>query len=398
MTRRFLWLYRLYAAAAMGALAGIFNEGATPRPDLFNLAWVALYLASIPYVLTDLARGISHKGWLVYALAAFVALSPLWSELPLQSLKFSMAMALNLLFSVAVGHRMTLAEIERETALMIVGLLMVSLVMVGIGLDRAFYKDTLERPTVLGVAMVQGIFSHKNFLGVYAALGLVLTIEALRGPLRWGGVVLCFWGVLASGAATGIGAMGAGLLALGIVRAGKDQKRGLVLVGPALAALVIAATLALVHRADILAAFGRDLTLTGRTDLWAWALWFFEQKPLIGWGYGGIFAESGPGPSDIFFDGGYRAPHFHSGYLQVLAETGVIGLGAILAITLGGLLTLARQGQSGFLAGLVLLLAVMPAINLLLRFNDLATILIVAAFVAGGARGSRGRRKAESHA
>ena len=70
VTPGFLWLFRFYAAAAMGALAGIFNEGQTPRPDLFNLFWMGLYLASLPYILADLVRGVSKRGWLVYGLAA----------------------------------------------------------------------------------------------------------------------------------------------------------------------------------------------------------------------------------------------------------------------------------------------------------------------------------------
>ncbi len=384
MTRGFLWLFRFYAAAAMGALAGIFNEGPTPRPDLFNLFWVILYLASLPYILADFVRGISKRGWLVCGLAAYIALAPMWSELPLQSLKFATAIALNILFAVSIAQRMSLAEFERQTALVILALLAISLVMVGLGVESSLYRDSLRRTTIFGGEMVQGIFSHKNFLGVYAALGLVLSLAALRGPVRWGAVALCAWGVFASGAATGLAAMSVGLSALGLISLGKTQRRRLVLYGPIVAALVIAAVAASAYQSEILAALGRDDNLTGRTDLWAWAIWFFEQRPLIGWGYGGIFAESGPGPSDIFFEGGYVAPHFHSGYLQVLAETGIVGFLATLAICLGALVNQARRGQAGLLAGLVLLLAVMPAINLLLRFNDLATILIVVAFVAEG--------------
>ncbi len=398
MTRGFLWIFRAYAAAAMGALAGIFNEGATPRPDLFNLSWAALYLASLPYILADLARGVPKRGWLAYGLAAFVALSPLWSELPLQSLKFATAMALNILFAVSIAQRMRVDEIEKQTALVILALLSVSFVMVGLGVEKSFYRDTLERLTIFGGDMVQGIFPHKNFLGVYAALGLVLTLAAVSGPLRWGGVALGIWGVLASGAATGLAALVAGLLALCLIKIGNTQRRRLVLYGPALAALVIVGTVGSVYQTEIFAALGRDDNLTGRTDLWAWAIWFFEQKPIIGWGYGGIFAENGPGPSDIFFDGGYVAPHFHSGYLQVLAETGIIGFGLTIAVCVGALVALARQRQAGLLAGLFLLLAVMPAINLLLRFNDLATILIVAAFVAGSRTGLAEARERLGHA
>lgn len=384
MTTGFLWLFRFYAAAAMGALAGIFNESQTPRPDLFNLFWMALYLASLPYILADLVRGVSKRGWFVYGLAAYIALSPFWSELPLQSLKFATAIALNHLFAVSVAQRMSPAEFEKQTTLVILALLAISLVMVGLGVESSFYRDSLQRTTILGGEMVQGIFSHKNFLGVYAALGLVLSLTALRGPMRWAAAALCVWGVLASGAATGLAAMSVGLAMLGLISLGKTQRRRLVLYGPTLAALVIAAVAATTYRSELLAALGRDDNLTGRTDLWAWAIWFFEQRPLIGWGYGGIFAESGPGPSDIFFDGGYVAPHFHSGYLQVLAETGIIGFLATFAVCLGAVVNQARRGQAGLLAGLVLLLAVMPAINLLLRFNDLATILIVVAFAVKG--------------
>jgi exopolysaccharide production protein ExoQ len=394
MSRGFLWIYRLYAAAAMGALAEIFNEGTSPRPDLFNVGWVDLYLASLPYILADLARGMTGRGWLAYGLAAYVALAPLWSELPLQSLKFATAMALNILFAVSVALRMTLNDVEKQTALVVLALLSVSLVMVGLGVEKSIYRDELERLTILGGQMVQGIFSHKNFLGVYAALGLVLTLAGLRGPLRWGGAALCLWGVLASGAATGLAALVAGVVVFGLVRVGKTQRWRLVLYGPAFAAFAIVATFAFNNQAEILAALGRDDNFTGRTNLWAWAIWFFEQKPLIGWGYGGIFAENAPGPSDIFYDGGYTAPHFHSGYLQVLAETGAIGFAATIVFCLGALTALARRGQAGLFAGLILLLAVMPAINLLLRFNDLATILIVTAFVAGGRNESAETRDA----
>lgn len=63
---------------------------------------------------------------------------------------------------------------------------------------------------------------------------------------------------------------------------------------------------------------GRDATLTGRTDIWAGVLPFFEQEPFLGSGFGVFWT-----PQMITSQ---QIGEAHNGYLEVLLHLGAIGL------------------------------------------------------------------------
>ena len=53
--------------------------------------------------------------------------------------------------------------------------------------------------------------------------------------------------------------------------------------------------LGLWYNADfLLSFFGKDATLTGRTDLWLAILDLIKQKPLLGWGYMATWVPTDP--------------------------------------------------------------------------------------------------------
>lgn len=63
---------------------------------------------------------------------------------------------------------------------------------------------------------------------------------------------------------------------------------------------------------------GRDTTLTGRTDIWAGLVPVAMQHPVLGAGFGGFWTDE-----TVRL---YIVNEAHNGYLDVLLETGVIGL------------------------------------------------------------------------
>ena len=73
-------------------------------------------------------------------------------------------------------------------------------------------------------------------------------------------------------------------------------------------------------------AFG-DPTLTGRDNIWHFALDRFKQSPILGVGYGALW-QTGPSVIQRLF--GYNAFPFinqaHNGYIDILAQLGVAGL------------------------------------------------------------------------
>lgn len=80
---------------------------------------------------------------------------------------------------------------------------------------------------------------------------------------------------------------------------------------------------------SILAVFGKDLTLTGRTEFWPDVVDFINKKPLTGYGVGG-FWQLWRGPQSpsysIINPDGFKPPNGHNGFLDLSLETGWTGL------------------------------------------------------------------------
>ena len=74
---------------------------------------------------------------------------------------------------------------------------------------------------------------------------------------------------------------------------------------------------------------GKDMTLTGRTYIWAQVVDAINKYPLFGYGYGGFWQEW-RGPNDPSFNvrtpNGYKPPHSHNGFLDIGLNFGWIGL------------------------------------------------------------------------
>ncbi|TVP44946.1 MAG: O-antigen ligase domain-containing protein [Halomonas sp.] len=136
--------------------------------------------------------------------------------------------------------------------------------------------------------------------------------------------------------------------------------------------------------AEILAALGRDPTLTGRTQLWGWGIDVALQKPWLGWGYqaymGSEHAQAYALTIPRFVN--YDVPHFHNAYIQILVELGFLGFLFYFftyMVVVGRLYILSayRQymGLLPLLAILTLLLISSFFINTFFQYNDFSTIL-----------------------
>jgi len=91
---------------------------------------------------------------------------------------------------------------------------------------------------------------------------------------------------------------------------------------------------------DILTFLFGDPTFTGRTLVWSFTTEMIEKRPLLGWGYQ-AFWLSGPEAASVREGPGWVAlmPHAHNGYLDILLETGWLGLsigaGLLVAVAFG---------------------------------------------------------------
>ena len=392
VSRQFVWYTRLYFASLMGLWGNLYHKSGLGLGVLYNPTWVLLYAISLLYLVpVMMRRAIPLRHWSVLYFACFIGLSPLWSELPVQSAVYSLGLIANMLFALVLSLKMSRISIIMNVRWALNAMLLTGLILFFVGYPGAIYFDGLSRSNSFGTQMMQGMFTHKNYLSVYAAVAFALNYFTQSGKARAFWLTIASVNVLLAGSTTGLTTLL--LVGLLIVILNITHSKNLNPFLPVILGLIlIVGIIITTNLTGFLEALGRDPTLTGRTELWAWAIYFFIQKPLIGWGYGGIFADGGGGPANIFNHSGYIAPHFHNGFLQVLAETGLFGGGFMFVIVVFGLITTVRYGrktelatslrtETGLLVSLMALFSVMFAINILMRYNDLTFVLIMLAFL-----------------
>ncbi|WP_118138612.1 O-antigen ligase [Oceanicella sp. SM1341] len=318
-------------------------------------------------------------------LMALPFVSVLWSISPSVSLR----RAVGLLASMLLGYLLAMRFGPRQL-LVLVGL------VAGLCLAASLLLAALapELGRMPAETALRGAFTHKNGLGRMACLGAMLAAALLLDPdraLRRGGLLLlgpALACLVLSQSATALLSAG---MALGLagVYALLARWRGLARILLVLVVVqVVAALLAWLSFSLVpfLEAIGKDATLTGRIPLW------HELAPEIlarfwtGYGYEAFWTPGNEALWRIWAAVGWAAPNAHSGWREVFLSFGLPGV-ALLALALlrglrqGAALHCARPEEGwlwlNVLPGMVL------SINLtessLLIQNDLLWILLTAA-------------------
>ena len=183
----------------------------------------------------------------------------------------------------------------------------------------------------------RGIFNHKNSLGKAAAITLIVggglfAANILRTYWLVPVVVVTFVCLVMSGSATALATAAVGSLVLAtallIVRMRVIRQQGLWLL---LALIALLAIGGYASTGLIAAALGRDLTFTGRTEIWQQFLYFADQRPWTGWGWATISTTDHMLPIIRQTLGLPYIQTPHSGYLSLLVELGYPGLLAFAA-------------------------------------------------------------------
>jgi O-antigen ligase len=93
---------------------------------------------------------------------------------------------------------------------------------------------------------------------------------------------------------------------------------------------------------------GRDLTFTGRTELWA-DLWKVGiSRPFLGHGFGGLWVPDNPVLADFWKEHTWHPMTAHNGYLAVFLETGLLGLITVFLVILNTYKKISRSLATHF--------------------------------------------------
>ncbi|MFQ3615824.1 MAG: O-antigen ligase [Cyanobacteriota bacterium] len=321
----------------------------------------------------------------IWAILALVLLSFFWSEIPGRTLSRSFSFTGSTLLGVYFATRYTVKQ-QLQLLGWTFGL------VVGLSLG---YALLLPKYGIMGgvhAGAWRGIYTHKNNFGKMMTLSsIVFTLLLLDGQkqrlwfsLGLGLSVMMLLLSTSKGALVNVVAM---WLAIAVCRLFRLQYHLLVISLGSIAIAAGGASLWLVDNLEsiVVDVLGKDLTLTGRTDLWMSVLEMIKQRPWLGYGYQ-AFWDGLNGPSAVVWRAeAWKVPDAHNGFLDLLLQLGIVGMVVFLvgyfANAMGSIIRLRRMTGSEFIWPvpflIFMILSNLPETSLM-RANDIFWVLYVA--------------------
>lgn len=324
------------------------SQGATEPPGYARLAFVPVYAFLVWAVWRDRAAAIrtAFAAPLLMGLLALCFVSTLWSIDSGATLRRSVWLALNMGFGLYLAWRYDWRALLNILA---AGFIVLAAGSFALGLlAPSIGRMSFEHPGAWA-----GLWTHKNTLGGIMALGVAISAgAAIVTPERrklWIGLALgCFALVLLSTSKT---ALVASMLGLGVIAFCMMMRQGplpAIVAGAGVLVVIIAGVgLVLLAPEIIVAALGRDLTLTGRTDIWEASARFVEAQPWLGYGYYAFWLPDN-GPAFWVREAvQWSVASAHSSWLETALGLGRVGV-ALFALQL--VVTLYRGARAAMRA------------------------------------------------
>lgn len=338
-------------------LVALFAKDILPIGDRYILRGVSEGLAlavGARWLITHQFHGFAKRYVLILSYLATLVLTAFVSQRPFFVILQVLSLASVTLFFIAYVESSALDRDTFRWNLLTVGCVFL-LVCVG-SLVLLVARPQLAFEITPEGNRFRGLFNEPAMMG--AVSGLLVGLAAF-GRLSWliriSGALAAIPCLYLTGSRTSWGAAAAGLLIIGIIYI--RQKRAwmiaLAFVGVIgiLGLIIIDVHLASETQSKVIRS-GSVGTLSGRTVLWELALKKFQDSPLLGYGFttgsDALASDMGDTLSTAFGVADrsqQKAFSLHSGYIQALLDSGVIGAGLYLAILGVALWRLFRYDQ-----------------------------------------------------
>ncbi len=183
-----------------------------------------------------------------------------------------------------------------------------------------------------------GFFTHKNKMSPFLVFGIGTVLTFDRSFLmKWGTLGLISILLLGSTSATGISA---GFLIvvvwvwLRIYQSQDDLRTSTVFSAVSALGFLVVVVGSIMSLATITSAYGKELTFSGRTFIWAASIDAIQRKPVLGHGLGALFWHEGVSPetAEIWRQVGFPNSHAHNGALDLALQIGLVGLAVFMVL------------------------------------------------------------------
>lgn len=327
------------------------SEGNGVEADFILNRLIFLMLASIAFflIIPNWKRVLffleQEKTILILILISILSVS--WSFAPDITLRRSIGLVATTTLGVFFGTRFSLRQQVRLLACTF-GVAIVLSFVFGLLLPQYGVMSGLHN------GAWRGIYTHKNVLGkimvLSASIFWLLSVhssvhKAANRFVLNAGLVLSFSLIFLSGS---VSSLISAIFLVGITSLLKtlrwNYKVAISGISLSLAAVALAYIWMLTNLGVFLNSFGKDTTLSGRTELWAVVLGTIGKHPWLGYGYSGFWLGEGSEAANVWRAVQWEAPNAHNGFLDLWLELGLLGL----LIFLFGFLSVLIKGMKWF--------------------------------------------------
>lgn len=314
-----------YSPDTIAAFLAVF--GMTFIPLLGSKGALLFLMAGMALVATNAGQALAalRREWMIVLVALWCVMSFAWSDYASLTMRYGIQLGLTVMISVAVGYRLAPLAFVKVVFLTST---MSGLASLLIGRNRGDGMGYL------------GIHASKNALADASSVLIIVALAVLvnrRLSVRWRlpalasllmGTMLLIMGQ-SSGALVSTLAVIMVFGAIILLQRMTPHMR-LVVIGLSIVLFAGIAVL-LSSMSDQLAAMfldltGKDITLTGRTDLWAVGLGQIAERPFFGVGFQAFWVHGQPLAEQLWADFGIKTRqgfHFHNTVISNAVEIGV---------------------------------------------------------------------------
>ncbi|MCC0177342.1 O-antigen ligase family protein [Waterburya agarophytonicola K14] len=262
----------------------------------------------------------------LWILLGIVCFSYFWSINPPQTMRFAIYAIGTTGFGLYLATRYTLSE-QLNLLAWTYGLLLILSILFAVGIPKYGLMEGVHD------GAFRGVFTHKNQFGAFMAPGgVIFLLNAFRGGkyswVSWGLLVLSCATMVWSRSTTALGTFFVMLLLCMIYRIFRWRYE--VMISAILAVTIISfAGLILLFGLgsdSLLDLVGKDVTLSGRTDIWQYVWDQIQLRPWFGYGLA-AFWNGYDGPSGyVQLAMRIAVIYAHNGFLDIWLSLGFLGL------------------------------------------------------------------------
>ncbi len=189
-----------------------------------------------------------------------------------------------------------------------------------------------------GYRSIHGWFTHKNAMAPYMVMVVVMTLALeKRSRVRFWMIFLATALIVGSLSATGLIGLGLALafdyIARNVQAADRARRTTMIVGTVSVGVLIIYAVST--YMPALVAVYGKDVTLSGRTEIWSAVWWAWKQRFWTGYGIDAPFQGPSQLVSDFYARIGFVPAHAHNGVLDVGITLGIVGVVLSLWMYLG---------------------------------------------------------------